>query len=723
MKKILLGATVCLSMVVSTIKAQTIQPCGTYQAMEYFKKNLPGYKEQLAANEALEKQFSAMRTTTLAPTDTITVPVVFHVLHQNGPENLSDNALIAALAQVNSDYQRLGADTSTIDPLFKPLYVNTYFRFVLAKKDPQGNCTNGIIRHYDKNTDWAQANLFGYQYSTPAPGNWNPDKYLNIYIVKQIIDDGGSAGIIVGYTYKPGTAPVPAANAIVYRYDFLGGLEPRSLSHEIGHWFSLSHTFGDTNNAGTGTCGDDNIADTPPTTGFFSTCPSVLTNTVCGPVRPNIENFMDYSSCPKMFTQGQTTNMRNASQSPQGGRATLTGTNNLVNVTGVCAQVSDGLGGFNYPLVQATTCAPIVDFASNKKTVCTNGSVIYTSTSFNADASGFSYSWAFDGGTPSTSSASTETVTYSNPGVYAVTLTVTNSAGTATLVKTDYVIVRWNSNDNPTYPYTEGFENGLPTTWYSVNNDANSPGFALSNEGRYSNKSLILENFNHYAPGQTDTYESDQFNFSNVDNISLSFDYAYARTTPVTSDFFVFEYSDDCGGTWKTLIGSPNAGVLAASGGTLNTGGFIPYNDSLKWVKKVFNTGLIGNTLKNKRDIKFRFRFRNDNNGETNNLYIDNINISGVVGLNELENTIGLSIYPNPTSATSVVEFTSPVDSKVDVYVHDITGRLVETSGFKANASMTSKYEVNRAGQLNSGVYFVTLSLDGQKVTKKLIIQ
>src|ERR1700741_2320701 len=145
MKKILLGATACLSMLVSTSKAQNIQPCGMHQAMEYFKKNLPGYKERLEANEALLRQQSvAARTAAFSVTDTITIPVVFHVLHVNGPQNIADNILETALGYVNKDYARMGSDTASIDPFFKSLYKNSLIRFALAKKDPQGNCTNGI---------------------------------------------------------------------------------------------------------------------------------------------------------------------------------------------------------------------------------------------------------------------------------------------------------------------------------------------------------------------------------------------------------------------------------------------------------------------------------------------------------------------------------------------------------------------------------------------------
>ena len=108
--------------------------------------------------------------------------------------------------------------------------------------------------------------------------------------------------------------------------------------------------------------------------------------------------------------------------------------------------------------------------------------------------------------------------------------------------------------------------------------------------------------------------------------------------------------------------------------------------------------------------------------GQSQNLYIDNINISGTVGINEFENSLGLSIYPNPTSSSAVIELTSPKDSKIDILVYDVTGRVVEQNLVNATAGVNSKYTVNASSKLKAGIYFITLVIDNNKITKKLII-
>lgn len=702
---------------VNSISAQTIKPCGTSEATKWAKENIKGYKEKVEANELLMQQnyqnylsrLSAQRTT--STTGTYTLPVVFHILHTNGAENITDAQCIAALAQVNKDYARLGSDTNTIDPNFKSLYVNSQITFQLAKKDPYGNCTNGIIHHYDTDTDWEQSNFFGYKYSREMAGSWRPSQYLNVYIVKQII--GSSVGTIVGYTYKPGSAPGSNCDAIVYRYDFLAGLQARSLSHEIGHWLGLGHTFGDTNDPTSGTCGNDDISDTPPTTGFFSTCPAtaVLSETCSPGTKPNIENIMDYSSCPKMFTQGQTNKMRSVLASSSASRDSLVGVANLIKV-----------GLLNNTV---TACAPIADFYANKVNVCSGQSVIYNSTSYNGTIS--SYSWSFEGGTPATSTVSNPTILYSTPGFHSTTLTVSGPLGSSTKVRTDFISNSWNS-DPMTYPVSQPFETGLSGGWNVQNLDYGSHTWQETNVGSQStSKSFYLPNASNsgFNPNDIDILETPQFNFKNTTNITVSFDYAYANKSPNTASLtpiFKFQYSTDCGGTWIDLPGFNAFSMGTASGGSvLISTPFIPW--SSKWVTKSLTPTFL-TALNNKPDVKFRFWFKNDPTfGQTQNFYIDQFNISATVGLNELENDIDLFMFPNPTELSSTIEFTPIYNSKVLINVLDISGRLVESSELIAISGVKNSFVINSKQQLAPGVYFITLNFNNQIITKKLIIQ
>jgi PKD repeat protein len=918
MKKIITTAITLLFIGHEAIHAQNIQPCNTYHMQEYYAKTIPGYAEKLQAiTQQTEADFlshlnglSTQKTSSLSPSYTFTIPVVFHILHTNGPENISDAACAAALAQVNSDYARLGSDTNTIDPLFKPLYLNSKMHFQLAQKDPNGNCTSGVIHHYDPNTIWDQDNaLYHYKYT----GSWIPSKYLNIYIVKGITGSGIAPGTtVVGYTHLPGTAPSTGSDAIVYTYSFLGGLDARSLSHEIGHWFGLSHTFGGSNNAGVN-CDNDDIYDTPRTTGFFSTCPkvnnltftpsvlnlndsseivnvtlgSIISNTSknslqtilavpsgtgvavtktltakgfaggytdlsksyplevaynnasavtlplsikslaaytdsnsvgvyfdknnnglfsdageavfvptvavigtntfsssitipgglngyyrmrvitnkgvvtdplmsitsgevedyllavrlssCDSIRPNIENFMDYSSCPKMFTQGQTAKIRYTAYSTISDRHNLSDTANLVAVgfwhptTIAVISPSTATSGtvighpadttYNYAVNPVVPCAPIADFYANKTISCNGQSVTFNSTSYNSAPT--SYAWVFEGGTPATSTSANPTITYNTPGTYSVSLTVSNAYGTNTKSVISFINNSWNSND-PNYPYTQDFEGGLNNGWSSKNLDYLSVEWQSCNVGsQNTSKSMVLPNFDGgYHEKNIDILESPLFNFHNVSNISISIDYCAPRKVGVAGSLksLFFQYSTDCGGTWVNMpVNFPSDSVMATFSGVTSTGPYIPW-DASKWKTLTNSPAVLATPIANKRDVKFRFWYQNTY-AVSQHLYLDQFNISGTVGIEDFANNIGLSLYPNPASESTTLEFTSPVDSKATVTVNDVLGRQVEASALNVNAGLVTKHNINASKQLSAGIYFVTLNLGNQKVTKKLIIE
>jgi len=191
------------------------------------------------------------------------------------------------------------------------------------------------------------------------------------------------------------------------------------------------------------TCGTDNVADTPPTGGYFSIC---TTSTLDCSSPPNIENIMDYASCPKMFTQGQITRMRTALTSATGGRNNLWTPANLL-ATGITS-------GY--------TCSPVADFEANKLSNCTGNTFTFTSLSQLGETGG-GISWSFQGGNPATSTATAPVVSYAAPGTYSVVLTATNAVGTNTMTKTSYITVLNGASGN-TLPYAVDFETtGLPT--------------------------------------------------------------------------------------------------------------------------------------------------------------------------------------------------------------------------------------------------------------------
>ena len=83
--------------------------------------------------------------------------------------------------------------------------------------------------------------------------------------------------------------------------------------------------------------------------------------------------------------------------------------------------------------------SPVADFTSDTTMVGTNGVITYTDLSTNTPDS---WNWVFEGGQPATSTDQSPVVTYSTPGIYDVSLTTSNVAGSSDQeLKADYANV------------------------------------------------------------------------------------------------------------------------------------------------------------------------------------------------------------------------------------------------------------------------------------------
>ena len=78
--------------------------------------------------------------------------------------------------------------------------------------------------------------------------------------------------------------------------------------------------------------------------------------------------------------------------------------------------------------------------------------------------------------------------------------------------------------------------------------------------------------------------------------------------------------------------------------------------------------------------------------------------------------------YPNPFNPETIIKFSIPIKGEATLKVFDINGRGVRTFFEKRNFS-PGVYNVEfNSGQLNSGVYFYTLELNGQIETRKMVL-
>lgn len=234
-----------------------------------------------------------------------TIPVVVHVVHANGPENISDALVMDGIEELNLRFQNAAPYTDVSGN-------DVQIQFCLASINPEGNATNGITRTASSNTDIAWNNGAPNDYGLKNIDRWEPHLYLNIWVVRDISSLTG----IIGYSSFPSTLNTnPEFDGIVIQHDYFN---TNSLTHEAGHYLGLYHTF-------QGGCindncllDGDNICDTPPDATDDFTCPTNSCNTELNDTSgfspfvidaDDLPNYMDYTTCPLSFSQGQSDRM------------------------------------------------------------------------------------------------------------------------------------------------------------------------------------------------------------------------------------------------------------------------------------------------------------------------------------------------------------------------------------------------------------------------------
>lgn len=694
MKKVLFLAAL-LSTVAIGANAQ--RTCGTTEMVKQSLQTTPGALNRLQELENFTQNFTPGGARAVK-----VIPVVVHIIHNYGPENITNAQVEDAIRILNEDFQLLNPDTTQVISQFKGIIGAPDFEFRLAKIDPNGNCTDGITRTVSDLTFSADDNVKGLI-------SWPTNKYYNIWVVESISFGAG------GYAYYPGSAPCNGCDGVVVLNTQFGSIgrsngsnfSARTLTHETGHYFNLKHTWGDNNDCGSGSCGSDNVNDTPTTEGNCLTCN--LSKVSCGSL-DNVQNYMDYATCTYMFTQGQATRMLAAANSNIGGRSNL-----WSNTNRIATGTNDGY---------TSVCIPIADFLYEPGTACVGMPIDFTDISYNATVdNSWVWSWSLPGSDTPTSTQQNPTVTYSAPGIYNVTLTVTNSAGTDEITRNQIITIKPSVGLLAT-PFEEGMESATfpahpsnPLMNWEVESSAQTSWVRTTTAFATGDASAKIAAAS-LAADSKHSLTSPVLNVSTSTSSPLTMEYKVAyRYDGTNADVLKVLTSVNCGETWVTRQTKSGAALATVANGTAD---FTPVSDT-EWRTETVNI----NNLVGQDGVLIRFEVTAAGSG--GNIYIDDINIDGnKVGLTEnTANGAVLTVYPNPVTSQSQLTVSGLKGGKTTIVMYDVTGRQLsaKTLAVQANVPNTiALADVMGSTTLPVGIYNIRVLQGNTVLSKRLVV-
>ncbi|MGC4041219.1 MAG: zinc-dependent metalloprotease [Flavobacterium sp.] len=294
--------------------------CGMQEQMQRIMNDPAKRAAYLELQSKFETELQKLAANNFRNTNTtIRIPVAVHFPSISNSSTETIKNCYRALAQtqiniLNADYNGTNADIANYQN-DAPYYPGTNtgnmdVQFILGTQNhPAGTgLANGVV-----------AVTFGTDFLGGADEDTTWAGYMNL-----VVRNEGNQ--ILGYS-PLGGSPSAGETVVINRFCFGSGsgctpsyvpTSPynlgRTLTHELGHFFNLQHTFGPVGEGnGCVTSNTDNIADTPKVGYCSYDCPAA--GEVAGCVNGQYAltmNFMDYvnDACMYMFTAGQAARMQ-----------------------------------------------------------------------------------------------------------------------------------------------------------------------------------------------------------------------------------------------------------------------------------------------------------------------------------------------------------------------------------------------------------------------------
>lgn len=656
------------------------------------------FEKWLREKTTLRKKLGARARTTDEP---VKIPVVVHILHQGEDlgvgSNLSEQQVYSQIEVLNEDFQRLNADTILTPSEFVPLAGSVDVEFVLARRDPGGLPSNGIVR---KKGNQGIYDLFD-DVALKSESYWPAEDYLNIWVCDL-------TGQNLGYAQfpdidLPGLENEPTGNrltdGVVIDYRAFGSSSKgtfdtlrvpfdkgRTATHEVGHFLGLLHIF-----ATPGSClEDDNVEDTPPQRSDYHGCPS-HPQTSCETV-DMFQNYMDYTNdaCMNLFTVGQVARMQTVLEfAPR--RASL------INSAGTVPP--DALF---YDLTVISVNSP---------SLISCGTAIFPKVTIQNKGTGTITTLALEYGVEG-ELALTDTISIDSlksgeqlllslepislaEGAYEffVTATILDSEELSSInnsMNKSFAV----DNQHEIVPFIEEFEQASieENRWTAISHDE-AITWEIESLQRMGNMAFInLHNYS--AIGAEDLLISPILDLSAYSEASLKFNVSYARFVDDNSveyvDNLAVLVSDDCGNNFEEVYSLSSEDLKVD-----DTNGYWRPHSAADWKEFVVDISSYAGLP----EVRVAFK---STNGYGNNIFIDDIEFfvqsaGDIVEIGENE----IILFPNPTRGNEFkLGFNTTERQDVHVQIFDLNGRLVQENYLPdiLNQVFTISFEGKRAG-------------------------
>ncbi len=669
-----------------------------------------------------------------SPEAVYNIPVIVHIIHNSTEavgvgRNVSNARVQQQIQRLNDDFRLLNGDASNASAAFQLVQADCEVNFCLITTYPSGHPQAGnplsevgvnrvsapSIGLANTTTGYSQAQVNGTM--KPAT-SFNPNEVMNFWCCQL------SSGLL-GFAQFPNTG---AANTdgVVSTYTAFGNTSGpynlgRTATHEVGHYLNLRHIWGDDGGACTGS---DQVNDTPNQANNTFGCPSGVQTDACvgAPNGYMYQNYMDYTddACMVMFTAGQKARVQ-AILNPSTG-ANRRRTLNAASLT-LCAPPASNPDDAGISLITtpdgtycSSTITPVVDLRNYGTNAITSVTINYM-----VDGSPQTpFAWTGNLASGATTSVNLPNITASagahtfDANTSSPNGNVDTAPGNDAATQTNFTV-----SSGVSLPLTENFET---FALCGTTNNCETEVCAMIN-GWVNETNLVVDDIDWRTDeGGTPSTGTGPTTDFNPGTATGNYLYLEASGAPV------------CSNKQANLI-SPCIDLTSASSAALtfayhmngiSIGSLhVDINVNGTWTNDITPAinGSQGNAWVQRNEpltpylgniVQFRFRGITGGNWESD-IAIDDISVTGSVGINNAALANSFNIHPNPSNGVFNFEYSG--NSKLSAKVVDINARVINQ--LELSPMETGKIDLS---DYANGLYMIVLTNGENVVTKRIVL-